>query len=248
LANGPDFDRPACCPHCTPSSSTAPGSRNARRCLQTWPTLSTPCTQRSTVRGSHRRKGGRRRRGTPALLTAALHRGDVRPPLPSPSVLGLPYCGAVVLRSPGNLAQSYGATPASEVSVACTNLLVLGCCFRMRRCFFCEEPPYQPRGPQQHKRAWHSRHTNPGTPTQAPCPPGLCYLGAHTADPDLAPRFNDGLVLKHNANQRYATNSVSAALFREVGGGLQARQVGLVLGDWTGGGPCPRWLQDPSPA
>jgi len=41
------------------------------------------------------------------------------------------------------------------------------------------------------------------------------YTDRH--DPDMAPRFNDGLVLKHNANQRYATNSVSAALFREVG-------------------------------
>jgi aspartyl aminopeptidase len=37
-------------------------------------------------------------------------------------------------------------------------------------------------------------------------------------DPDHQPKLHEGLVLKHNANQRYATNSVSAALFREVGG------------------------------
>jgi aspartyl aminopeptidase len=33
-------------------------------------------------------------------------------------------------------------------------------------------------------------------------------------DPEHQPRMHGGLVLKHNTNQRYATNSVSAALFR----------------------------------
>ena len=38
------------------------------------------------------------------------------------------------------------------------------------------------------------------------------YADKH--DPDLAPRLGAGLVLKHNVNQRYATTSISATLFR----------------------------------
>lgn len=33
-------------------------------------------------------------------------------------------------------------------------------------------------------------------------------------DPDHQPKFHGGLVLKHNGNQRYATNATSATLFR----------------------------------
>ncbi|KAL4425327.1 hypothetical protein ABPG75_009343 [Micractinium tetrahymenae] len=40
------------------------------------------------------------------------------------------------------------------------------------------------------------------------------YADKH--DPDLAPKLGSGLVLKHNVNQRYATTSISATLFREV--------------------------------
>jgi hypothetical protein len=40
------------------------------------------------------------------------------------------------------------------------------------------------------------------------------YADKH--DPELAPRLGSGLVLKHNANQRYATNAISATLFRWV--------------------------------
>jgi aspartyl aminopeptidase len=40
------------------------------------------------------------------------------------------------------------------------------------------------------------------------------YAAKH--DPDHAPHINHGLVIKHNANQRYATNAVSASLFREL--------------------------------
>lgn len=41
------------------------------------------------------------------------------------------------------------------------------------------------------------------------------YTDKH--DTLMAPAFQGGLVLKHNSNQRYATNAISAALFREVG-------------------------------
>ncbi len=36
-------------------------------------------------------------------------------------------------------------------------------------------------------------------------------------DPGLAPRMHGGLVIKHNVNQRYATNAVTAHVFRELG-------------------------------
>ena len=36
-------------------------------------------------------------------------------------------------------------------------------------------------------------------------------------DPAMAPRINQGLVIKHNANQRYATNTVGSIMFREFG-------------------------------
>lgn len=39
------------------------------------------------------------------------------------------------------------------------------------------------------------------------------YSAKH--DSSMAPRFNGGLVIKHNANQRYATTSSSASMFRE---------------------------------
>lgn len=39
------------------------------------------------------------------------------------------------------------------------------------------------------------------------------YAAKH--DPEMAPRFGKGMVIKTNANQRYATNSVTASMFRE---------------------------------
>lgn len=36
-------------------------------------------------------------------------------------------------------------------------------------------------------------------------------------DPALGPKIHSGMVLKHNANQRYATNAVTAFFFRELG-------------------------------
>lgn len=36
-------------------------------------------------------------------------------------------------------------------------------------------------------------------------------------DPCMAPKINQGLVIKHNANQRYATNAFSAVMFKQFG-------------------------------
>lgn len=41
------------------------------------------------------------------------------------------------------------------------------------------------------------------------------YSGKH--DATMAPKINGGLVIKHNANQRYATNAISASMFRSFG-------------------------------
>lgn len=41
------------------------------------------------------------------------------------------------------------------------------------------------------------------------------YVERH--DPALGPKIHGGMVLKHNANQRYATNAVTAFFFRELG-------------------------------
>lgn len=47
-------------------------------------------------------------------------------------------------------------------------------------------------------------------------------------DPEHQPRMHGGLVLKHNHNQRYATNAVSATLFREV-----ARRHGIPVQEFS---------------
>ena len=39
------------------------------------------------------------------------------------------------------------------------------------------------------------------------------YTSKH--DPSMAPKLNQGMVIKHNQNQRYATSAVSATMFRE---------------------------------
>ena len=41
------------------------------------------------------------------------------------------------------------------------------------------------------------------------------HIDTSKHDSEMAPIINGGLVIKHNANQRYATNALSATLFRE---------------------------------
>ena len=72
------------------------------------------------------------------------------------------------------------------------------------------------------------------------------YADKH--EPGHKPRFGDGVVIKHNANQRYATDAVTAWLFRELGerAGVPVQvsvfiftnrvitySRGTAMGDWT---------------
>ena len=72
------------------------------------------------------------------------------------------------------------------------------------------------------------------------------YADKH--EPGHKPRFGDGVVIKHNANQRYATDAVTAWLFRELGerAGVPVQvsvfiftncvitySRGTTMGDWT---------------
>lgn len=52
------------------------------------------------------------------------------------------------------------------------------------------------------------------------------YTSKH--DQSMAPKINQGLVIKTNANQRYATNCVSATMFRRIG-----KLAGLPVQDFT---------------
>eukprot|EP00597_Dinobryon_sp_UTEXLB2267_P016626 CAMPEP_0201093132 /NCGR_PEP_ID=MMETSP0812-20130820/1694_1 /ASSEMBLY_ACC=CAM_ASM_000668 /TAXON_ID=98059 /ORGANISM="Dinobryon sp., Strain UTEXLB2267" /LENGTH=476 /DNA_ID=CAMNT_0047345159 /DNA_START=18 /DNA_END=1448 /DNA_ORIENTATION=+ len=52
------------------------------------------------------------------------------------------------------------------------------------------------------------------------------YSSKH--DSTMAPHINQGLVIKHNANQRYATNAVSASLFRQV-----AKLMGIPMQEFS---------------
>ncbi len=52
------------------------------------------------------------------------------------------------------------------------------------------------------------------------------YSGKH--DASMAPLINAGMVIKHNANQRYATNSMSATVFRRI-----AKIAGVPVQEFT---------------
>lgn len=46
---------------------------------------------------------------------------------------------------------------------------------------------------------------------------GLHYNYDHKHDPLLQPKLHAGLVIKHNANQRYASTAITSHIFREIG-------------------------------
>ena len=52
------------------------------------------------------------------------------------------------------------------------------------------------------------------------------YSGKH--DSTMSPKINGGLVIKHNANQRYATNGISASMFRHFG-----KMAGIPVQEFT---------------
>jgi len=51
---------------------------------------------------------------------------------------------------------------------------------------------------------------------------------AEKHDPGLQPKIHGGLVIKHNVNQRYATNATSAFIFREA-----AKRAGLPVQEFA---------------
>merc|ERR1719353_729924 len=64
------------------------------------------------------------------------------------------------------------------------------------------------------------------------------YTDRH--EPQHGPTFHKGIVIKHNANQRYATNSVTATLFRGCGSTI-GPQISAKTGIKTVDVGMPQW-------